>query len=168
MLFLKKENLPLSRCPTTLGFLGASVKTLSDQQLTSKLNRMLTMYKSHNKSIHRQNGQTNVNCVLLGTPDFTVSASASKVPVTPPTEKDRAVAHANMTAASLRRQLEETERELASEKEKNNILRETSLSHCRSLHLEEGKVANLNKKRSNLQDQHNILVQQRKQAQQTV
>ena len=103
MLFLKKENLPLSRCRTTLGFLGASVKTLPDQQLTSKLNRMLTTYKSLNKSIHRQNGQTNVNCVLLGTPDFTMSASASKVPVTPPTEKDRAVAHAKMTAASLRR-----------------------------------------------------------------
>ena len=168
MLFLKKENLPLSRCRTILEFLGVTVKTLSDQQLTSKLNRMLTMYKSLSKSIHKQNGQTNMNCFLLGTPDFTMSASASKVPVTPPTEKDRAVGHANMTAASLRRQLEETERELASEKEKNNILRETSLSHCRSLHLEEGKVASLKKKRSNLQDQHNILVQQLNQTQQTI
>ena len=101
MLFLKQENLPLSRCQTTFGFLGASVKTLSDQQPTSKLNRMLTMYKSLNKSIHQQNGQTNMNCFLLGTPDFTMSASASKAPVTPPTEKDWVVVHANMTAASL-------------------------------------------------------------------
>ena len=99
MLFLKKENLPLSRCQTTLGFLGASVKTVSDQQLTSKLNRMFTMYKS----IHRQNGQTNMS-FLSGSPDFTMSASAEKVPVTPPTEKNWAVAHANMTARSLRRQ----------------------------------------------------------------
>ena len=62
---------------------------------------------------------------------------------------------------------EETERDLASEKE-NNMLRETSLSHCRSLHLEEGKVAKLKKKHSNLQDQHNILAQQLNQVQQTI
>ena len=73
-----------------------------------------------------------------------------------------------MTAATLRRQLEETERELASEKETNNILRETSLSHCRSLHLEAGKVAKLKKKHSDLQDQRNTLVQQLNQAQQTI
>ena len=48
------------------------------------------------------------------------------------------------------------------------MLRETSLSHCRSLHLEEGKVAKLKKKHSNLQDQHNILAQQLNQVQQTI
>ena len=99
-----------------------------------------------------------MNNFLSSSPDFRMCAAAPKVPLFPPTEKDRAVASAEMTAASLRRQLEDVETELAQEYEKNYILWETSLAHCRTVHPEEEKLVKLIKKYSDLQDQHNLLL----------
>ena len=144
------------------------MNTLSDQQLTSKLNKILTTFKSLSKSICRHNGQINMNNFLTGSADFRMCTAASKVPAFPPTEKDCAVASAEMTAASLRRQLEEVERELAQEKEKNYVFKEISLAHCRTVHLEEEKLVKLKKKFSDLRDQHNLLSRQLNQTRQTI
>ena len=61
------------------------MKSLSDQQLTSKLKPNSIQVTQQE---HPATKWTNMNCFLLSSPYFTVSALAPKVPVTPLVEKD--------------------------------------------------------------------------------
>jgi len=91
-LFWRKRTCHCPDLKKILEFLGASVNTLSDQQLTSKMKMLLTTFKSLSKRIHWHNWQVNMNGFLSSTP-----VAAPKVPVFPPTEKDHSVASAEMT-----------------------------------------------------------------------
>ena len=168
MIFLTKEILPLSGSRQTLEFLGANVSSLTDKQLLLKLNKVMTTYKSLNKSIKRSDGQQKMDTFLESPPAFGIGLANVIVPTVEmcpvvsqfPTPVNIAVATAERKAASLRRLLEDKEKEVAHEKEKNVILMKQSISQCKDIQSAEGGLSKSEKKNTALQEENARLQQQ--------
>ena len=121
MMFLKKENLRISHSRQILEFLGADVSSLSNNLLMLKWNKFMK-HQSLWKSINKTNGQQNMNLFLSASPDFSLgiaSVRQTKSSICPfLSPSDIAAASAERTSACLTRKLEDREKQLADEKEK--------------------------------------------------
>ena len=78
MMFLKKENLPISHSRQILEFPGADVSPLSNKLLVLKLNKLMKHYQSLRKSINKTNGQQNMNLFLGASLEFGLGTASVK------------------------------------------------------------------------------------------
>ena len=170
MFFLKKEGLPVSQSRPTFEFFGLSIADLSNQQLHLKLNKVVTAYRSLNKSIKLENGQQKMNLFLckhvdLETAQALSTSSFVQPPATPSASNTRcaaftspeciALTSAKRSTAALMCQLDEVKEELASERQKNKTLSDISVKCHKDIRNMQGMLENV--KTENTSRQQKIL-----------